>query len=282
MKLVWLALLCACGKAEDKAAPVPQGLPRLKVSIGEKLVPMTKAFIAHRADGAFRVLVSDRDGSCGELLTNTVNRSRDAITLVATIAAQLDPQGTPHYTALDVTTGAAPVVPHKLAAAFVGTTAAAPGKTTPVQLELLEDEVGLGVAGGFDAEGCGELELSGQGLPKAAHASTGIMWVATKKFPIQGALRRGDAILLSDLPKDCSATTAAVGVRLVRDGGKWTLDGARLPVNVVGEAPKLTVTAGATGTSADGPTVQLALGGSDKLGDYPVGLEGTVEALDCK
>ena len=237
MKLLWIALLAACGKAEDKPAPTPVGLPRLKVSVADKLVPMTKAFIAHRADGSFRVLVSDRDGSCAELVTNMIRHSPDATTFTATIATRLDPQGGPHYVIVEVAKDAAPVVPKKLDAAFVGSTAAAQGKTTPVQLELFEQDVGIGVAGGFDAEGCGEIDVPEAGAPRAAHPSTGVMWVATKKFPIQAALRQGDTVVLSDRPQDCASAGRASGIRLQLAQGRWTLDGARLPAVVLGEAP---------------------------------------------
>ena len=176
--------------------------------------------------------------------------------------------------------GFEPLDPKQLKEAYVGSVAAAKGKLTPVQMEILEDDVGIGVAGQFDAEGCGEQVIPPE--TKAVHPSTGVMWIATKKFPVRAAVLHGDTLTLLDQPKDCSNGTLLMGARLARANGKWTLDGTRLPVVAIADAPKLAVAAGATGASADGPTVQLALSGSDRIGDYPVGLEGSVEALDCK
>jgi hypothetical protein len=44
---------------------------------------------------------------------------------------------------------------------------------------------------------------------------------------------------------------------------------------------KVKVVAGAKGTSADGPTVQLELSGAGKVEKYPVAIAGKIEAIDC-
>jgi hypothetical protein len=43
----------------------------------------------------------------------------------------------------------------------------------------------------------------------------------------------------------------------------------------------LVIMPGTTGTSADDPTVELALGGSGSIGDYPIVLAGSIEAVAC-
>ena len=274
---VTMASAVACSsKREPTPTAVPAGLPKLKVSIDSKIVPMTTAFIAHRSDGTFRLLVSNAAGSCADLVAG---RLAGAQGFIATVAAQLDPHGQPRYTTISIGKLGSDkeLEPKQLKEAFVGTVAAEQGKTTPVQLEILEDDVGIGVAGQLDAMGCGEQELPAQaGSPGAA--STGVMWIATKKFPIRGAILHGDTMQLFDQPKDCSAAMPSVGARLTRTQGKWTLDGNRIPVVAIADAPKLVVAPGAT----DGATVQLALSGSDRIGDYMIVLEGSVTALDCK
>ena len=107
------------------------------------------------------------------------------------------------------------------------------------------------------------------------------MTIANKQLPIRGAMRRGEDIEFSDFAWTCT-TAQYIGVRLRREGDAWHLDGARLAGESTGPAKGLSIKPGATGKSADGPTVELELDGADKVGDYPVALVGTVQAIECK
>lgn len=98
-------------------------------------------------------------------------------------------------------------------------------------------------------------------------------------------------MLLSTGPKDCSGTTPWAAVVLERSGLFWHARGEWLGTELSNssmadargqpETKDLKIALGARGTSDDGPTIELQLSGSGEIGDYPVNLEGTIEAIDC-
>jgi hypothetical protein len=276
MRIAIAMVLVACGKGGDKAEPPPAeiGLTKLAVTANGKPIAMAKAFVVRRTDGMYRVMLSEKDGSCSELLAGAKKPT-------VTIASQIDEHGNDKYLVRYVQSAGEPVRA-KPSAAFVGTAAAAKGKPTPIQLDIAatDSELGIAMKGQFDAEGCGDLPLDGPPL-KVAHPSTGAMAISTKRFAIAGATVHGDTIAISDVPIGCDSPPPS-GVILTGTAGTWTLDGSRFPGQAVGDAPTLSIIPGASGTSDDGPTMQLALSGSAHLGDYLIALQGNVEALDCK
>jgi hypothetical protein len=179
----------------------------------------------------------------------------------------------------------------------------------------------VSVKGSLTAEGCGDQPLEpGPGVPKQTHASTAKMTIAGKTFEIKGAIRKGTAIELLDWPRECLAAKF-IGARVaLATDGTWHLDGQRFASESVskpsiatgpaagggsavgsgsGSAGSGSAAAGAgsdavantfaakpgketAGAAGADSTVELALSGDGKIGDYTVKLEGTVEAIDCK
>jgi hypothetical protein len=138
------------------------------------------------------------------------------------------------------------------------------------------------VEGTVEAIGCGDQPADDAGVPKDNHVSAATISIAGTKVDVKSAIVSGDDLTLSSGPKDCSTVTPWSQVVVKRTGGKWSLAGTWFVDESTSDAPNLKATLGAQGSGKDGPTIALTVTGSDKIGAYPVTLDGTVEAIDCQ
>jgi hypothetical protein len=243
--------------------------------------PAARGFVKRRPDGSLQAYVGE-GGTCDQLLTNVFDSKHESILI--DLPSRLAPDGTETHTVeLVYLAGGSDATPDGPATATVTGTADA---GTPVELAIEfvgpEDSGKLvTIKGAMTLEACGDQDVSKETFTKARHPSNALLTVATRKFPVMAALRRGATIELFDFPRDCVAARY-LGVKLTYDGATWRLSGKRFASEIAGEAKGLSIKPGAAGTSDDGPTVLLDLAGTDKLGDYAIALDGTVEAIDCK
>jgi hypothetical protein len=251
----------------------------LDIRVDGEPLPADHAFVKRLPDGKLQLYVG-AGGSCQELLTNLFDGKNPHVLI--DLPSRLAADGTESFTVTGVYFGPP-------TDADAGATASVKGKLdkgSKVQIDLAFTAPGgrgekLAVKGSVDAVSCGDADTSKGPLPKATHASSASFTIAKKKLAIRGALRRGDDIELTDFPRDCTSAWF-LGARVQRVRGKWILDGGRFASQSEGTPQALEVKAGKTGTSADGPIVELVLSGSDKIGDYSVSLSGKIEAIDCK
>lgn len=311
----------ACGKGKDSAgsgsgsasgAATPptesSGFDKLKVDLAGKPIAMTKAFIKRiPVDGRYQLFLSDDNGTCQELLDNSFNHMSDNAILVD-VGPRLQPDNTTFKTEVtDLYSGPDDA---KVKPGSNVTITGNADKGTKVDVTIDADITvtgskrpgAIGLHGSFTAEGCGaRAETLHDGEPKAAHPSKATVTIGGKALPIVGAIFKGAKpeaagkqrnLFLSTGPKDCSGTTPWAAFKLERTWGDWKLSGVFIGTNERSnssasgpdgqpETKGLTVKLGATGTSADGPTVQIELAGTGTIDNVPVKLEGTVEAIDC-
>ena len=288
-------------------APGRKLLDKLHVELGGKPMPMTRAFVKRLPPDRYQVYVTSEDGACEHLIDNVFPRvGPSPAAVLVDVTPRLGADGGLASTVTSVYLLGGPVGPSGDAAA--GATAKITGNgdrgtTTQIELDFTAEVNGhhVVVRGAFDAEGCGERPVTGpiDGAPKATHASTATLTIAGKQLPIRGAILAGREVapvigapkvrdlVLSTGPKDCSSTTPWAEVVVTRVHGFWRVGGTwfdrehgnnALPDDAT---KRVFVKLGAKGNSEDGPTVQLDLSGEGKIGDYPVALAGTIEALDC-
>jgi hypothetical protein len=264
------------------AAPVdstPLASATLTINVDGKPMKWEHAFVKRLPDGKLQLFVGP-GGSCAELLINLFNGS--ARHLLVDLPSKLAADGTESYAVAGLNYGPPTDADPGGIAKVSGNLRA--GSRVDIELAFRakggRDEQ-LEVKGRVVAESCGDQDTSKGVLPNATHASSASMTIAKKKIPIRAALVKGDTVELSDFPRDCT-TAWFLGARLRRENGKWLLDGTRFEKETEGAPTALTVKSGKSGKSADGPTVELTLSGSDKIGDYPITITGTVEAIDCK
>lgn len=301
MKHLGLALaLAACGKssggAKQDPPPVESGsgagsaavvdeppvpVPaKLHVAKGGTSIAMAKAFIKRVSPDQWRVMVSDKEGSCEELLSGVTNQQPGATTIVATLVKHLKPDGAEDIAITDLwSTGR--TAPAKLEGASAKLSVPA-DKGAQVEVELATIIEGdLAVDGTFTALGCGDQPAMDVGIPKDKHVSTATIALGNQKLPVANAIAKGDDLTLSTGPIDCSGVVPFARVIVRRTLGRWYLGGTWIPEEVSSDVKELTATLGAQGGSKDGPTIAIALGGSATIGGYAVALDGTVEAIDC-
>jgi hypothetical protein len=293
-----LILLVACGgKGDDKKEPKTvdkgsavetdvvkptAGFEKLTVTRDGKPVPMKRAFIKRVSPDQWRLMVSDKEGSCEELISGVTNSIPGATHLVATLRRRLAPDGTQQIHLTDVWTAG-----HPTTATFSTARITTPtDKGTNVEVELAkvtDDDQGkfLVAEGTFIAHGCGDQPPDGAGVPKDTHVSAATITVAGKKLDLMSATVTGDEVVLSTGPKDCSDTWPWAQVTLQRHLGEWTLSGTWLEKEARDPAKDLKVTFGAQGSGKDGPTMAVSVAGTATIGGYPVQLDGTIEAIDC-
>jgi hypothetical protein len=290
--LLGLLVATACGKgdgnARDKPEPsgsatatTPAPAAGLAITVGGVAQPGQGGFIKRRPDGSLQAYVGE-GGACSELLTNVFNGKNTSILI--DVPTRLAPDGTESHAVslvyLDGGNDAAPAGPAP--ATIEGSTDA--GGTAELTVDFTgPDDSGkpVVVKGTVPLAGCGDQDVTGRTFTKARHPSNALLTIANRKFPVMAALRRGSTTELYDFPRDCSGAYY-IGVQVTYDGATWTLSGKRFASEIRGEAKGLSITPGAGGTSDDGPTVSLALAGSDRVADYSVAFDGTVEAIDCK
>ena len=262
------------GSGSAAAGSAATSASSLSIVHDGKPIPVEKAFVKAMPDGKLQLYVG-QGGSCDELLTNVFNGKNEHV--LVDLPSVLNADGTESWTVTDVY-----VMPPETAdpGGKVNVKGAlTKGSKVEIELAFTSAAAKLDVKGNVIAQSCGEPDVSKGPLPKAQHASTATMTIANKAIPIKAALVRGKNVELSDFPRDCSSAWF-IGAALKREGD-WHLSGRRFAKPVDGGGDGLTVTEGAKGTSDDGPTVQLTLGGAGKVGDYAVKLDGAVEALAC-
>jgi len=275
----WLAIVCvACNSSPPApaSAPPPEtkpvvGLDQLKVTIDGKLVQMAKAYYKDLPAGRWQLFVTNAESSCKELLVNLFTK-RDAKeeTLLLNIGHRLAPDGTLATVVTDVfIKGSGEVAP--------GSSASVTGDKVTLAYRATGEGRAYDVKGSLVAEHCGEPAKP----PPAAGAT---VTIAGKPLPLAGAIQKGDDLVLSTGPKDCTPSTPWAEVILERTGGAWHLSGEWLGQTVQNssmidrktgqpETKDLAVSASATH--------ELTLAGSGSIGGYPVALAGKISALAC-
>jgi hypothetical protein len=273
------------------SAASSQTFPKLTVTSDGKPVAMARAFIKRVSPDQWRILVGDTEGSCEELLSGVTNRAPGGTSFVASIGKRLKPDGSETMVVTDFWSAGHPTESVTGLASIAGTPDA--GAKVEVKLGKIVDvdkARKLEISGAFTALGCGDQPPPAAGLPKAKHPSTAAVTIAGKRIAVASAIRSGDAITLTTGPRDCTPATVPAQATIEHRAGRWELTGTWFAQpststdNALGDEARtkdLKITPGDPGDSTDGKTIALALAGSGKLGDYPVALEGTIEAIDC-
>lgn len=307
---IGVLLLTACkgGDAEDQPTDKSTGgsgapkveaagaFDKLKVTIDGKPVAIANAFLKKISPDRFQLYLSNKGGSCRELLDNVFNGGDDSqIDVIVDLTPRLAADGSQTIEVSYIYEGGSTVNIAPGSKATVGG-AADPGSKTAVDIDFSgSGDLAMEVHGSLVAEGCGFDPPSNDGVPKAAHPSTATITIAGKQLAIKSAIVKGDEVappkvrdlVLSTGPKDCSSTTPWAEIIVERHWGAWTVSGTWLADSLSAsmqpdEGTKaLVATLGATGTSDDGPTVAVELGGEGTLEGYTFALAGTVEAIDC-
>ncbi|MBA3542259.1 MAG: hypothetical protein H0T79_21770 [Deltaproteobacteria bacterium] len=279
----WLVVLACAGCGTKDAGGGGEsavGFAKLSVTVNEKPVTFTRAFIKHLPDGQYQLWMGERGGSCAALLDNTFDgKIHD---LLVNLPVRLAADGKETGTVADLSYS---MPPTDADPGGTSTVKGDPVKGAKLDVDLaFTGEGGKGeklvVKGSLVAESCGEDMDPQVGMPKAPHPSTATMTIAGKVFKIGGAIKKDERYELVEVPRECDAAKH-IGARLQVAYGVWRLDGTRFGKEHSSDAA-FVVTPGATGTSADGPVVELTLSGEGKVADYPVKLDGKVEALVCK
>jgi hypothetical protein len=262
-------------------APAPPSPAKLNVTRAGKPIAMTKAFIKRVSPDQWRVMISDKEGSCDELLSGATNQQPGATTVVTTLRKQLRPDGTELIAVTDIwSTGRAAPVPLAGPTAKLSVKA---DKGVPVEIELTAiGEGDLAVAGTFTALGCGDQPAMDAGIPKDKHVSAATITIANQKLDVASAIAKGDDLVLSTGPLDCSGVVPFARVIVKRTLGRWYLGGTWLADEVSSDVTELTYALGAQGGSKDGPIIALTVGGTATIGGYAIALDGSVEAIDCQ
>ena len=313
MRIAWLYVLgfLACGKSDPPAPAAtasgsaivvppaqkpPQaaaGLEKLQVLVDGKPVPMLKAFIKRVSPDQWRVQVSDLEGSCEELISGVLHVQKGATSFVATIVKRLAPDGKESIVVSDFTAGSSttkvntPVTIRgeatkdlkvEIALDKIVATSARPAGTDGIAIEKK-----LEVSGPFTALGCGDQPDDGIGVPKGPVTSSARITIAGKQLELRGAALRGNEVVLSTGPKDCSTATPFAPVVVQFVGGRWELAGTAIakPETATDTMKGVTFKVTDQAKTEDGPVVALELAGQGKLGAYPVKFAGTILALDC-
>lgn len=298
MRTLTIAILlaAACGKGEPEqgagsgsgsgSAPAPTvqtkppttGFSGLKVTLGGKPLAMTRAFIKRVSPDQWRISLSDKDGSCEELLSGVASAQPGATSIALALRRWITPDGGDTIMVTEVWTGGHQLATTTGAASIVGSTDT--GKRVDIELAKLAGD-SLEMQGAFAAEACGDQPTMNAGIPKEKHVSAATVTVAGKKLELASAVLHGDDLILSTGPKDCSDVTPYAQVVLEHRANRWILSGTWLERDFDAAAPELKVTYGAQGSGKDGPTMAVTLAGATKIALYTVALDGTIEAIDC-
>ena len=268
-RLVLVAVVGCSSKSSEPPAATPK-LDKLEVTVDGKRLAIDRAFLRHLSPDVFAVVLGAGKGSCTE----------DG-NLGFTITKRLAATGHESHLMTDLYSR-----DHDLKLTE-------PIKVTleGTKLALPRGTMGKLVMGG-EAElvDCPAPTPTGVGAPKVTHKSTGKIIVAGKALEIKGVtVQTRLGVEATDLPnitistnlKDCSGVTLPAPVILERIDTKWTMHGTWFEGTLEGGKGDLAFNANAFGKTVDGPTLELQLMGSAKLGDYTVKLEGTAEAIEC-
>jgi len=266
--------------AEDEPPPAFEPA-KLHVSKGGKPVAMTRAFIKRVSPDHWRVMVSDKEGSCAELLSGVTNQQAGATTVVTTLRKHVRPDASEDIAITDVWASGRSA-PARLEGASAKLSVPA-DKGAQVEVELATIVEGdLAVDGTFTALGCGDQPAMDAGIPKDKHVSNATITLANHTLALASAIAKGDDLVLSTGPLDCSGVEPFAPVIVKRILGRWFVGGTWLAQDVSSDVKELTATLGAQGGSKDGPTIALTLGGSATIGGYAIALDGSIEAIDCQ
>ncbi len=273
------------GKKSSPKADVtkkPKSLDALTVTVDGTPKAMTKAFIKPQPDGTFQLFVSEKNGSCDELLISSFNGTEGSVDVLVQIVTLLAADGSETRIVKDVYLGP----PTEADAGSKAKVHGNADKGTDVDVDLdFTSQAGSGaklaIHGSLTAEGCGPRDTSkGPGIGKVTHPSTAKMTIGGKTFDVKGAIKQGDYLELTDFPRDCTVGWF-IGVRVAVEHGNWLLNGTRIAELSEGKATGLKIVAGKKGDGDDGKTVELTASGAGTIGAYGVKLEGVVEALEC-
>lgn len=300
-----LAAACSSKHADSSAtsgsgsgsATTTAHAPALAVTIAGKPVTIARAYIkALPYDGGYTVYLTSGTSSCKELLDGMYNEPEDEQTVLFSVGQRLAEDGAVTSQIVDVARMGKQVT---IAPGSKLTVSGAPATGTklalPVELDAdVAGEGAIAVHGTIAAEGCGTQPFPADVVPKAPHASTATLQLASARVPLVGARydAKADQLELSSSPLVCGPATALANVTLTVAHLRWTLHGAwfggATRTNTSGadangqeETKGMAAKLGAGGTSADGPTVPVELSGSGTIGGTPVTVAGTIEALAC-
>src|SRR5262245_5382900 len=190
-----IAVLAACNSSTP---PAPQakpafGLDQLKVTIDGRPVAMAKAYLKGLPAGRWQLFVTSAEATCKELQTNLFTAREGAQTLLLDIGHRLAPDGTLATVVTDAyIRGSGEVAP--------GSSATVDGDQVTLSYRATGDGHVYEVSGSLAAAHCGEP-------PKPPPPATATVTVAGKALPLVGAIRTGDAVVLSTGPKDCTPST---------------------------------------------------------------------------
>jgi len=285
VRFALLFVVVACGKSADKPPPATK-LDKLTVVLDGAPLAVDRAFIKRASPDVFTVLVGAGKGSCQALLAGTEQGTGKSVSF--TITKRVAPSGLERFVITDVWSRDFDVKVELPAEAKLDGTAAIDTKT---KLELAVAGK-LSIRGELEAVGCGETPPAGMGVPKTRHDSKGTITIAGLVLDVKGVtVSTRPGVAPTDLPnitistnvKDCSSVTVPAPVILERLDTKWSLRGTWFEQPIHGDeaAAGLAFTANDVGKGPDGPTLDLQLSGSGKIGDYSVKLAGTAEAIEC-
>ncbi|MEO8553617.1 MAG: hypothetical protein ABI678_26770, partial [Kofleriaceae bacterium] len=285
--------LCACNSPSEEPAPLavaattttpPPVFDKLRATIGGKPFAVTRAMIKRMPSGRAQVFLGNYSATCQELLDNVFPGGKGREEILVNTSTRLAPDGTQSTIVSDLIFDGL----GDLAAGTVASVGSFATKSVDVALDFKGTTMAkapVEIHGSFAAENCGDQRPDSSGVPKVAHPSTATITIAGKQLPLRGALREGDAVMLSVSPRDCSSWIPWAEMRLDRKFGSWRVWGDWFGQEYMDptddQMKKVKIVAGAKGTSADGPTVQLQLSGAGTVAKYPVAIAGTIEAIDC-
>lgn len=285
------------GSATSGSAQVstPTAFEKLTVTFAGKPLAVQRAFVKRMDPDRYQLYLSNNGGSCEELLGNMFN-SRDRVDVLANISPRLNVDGKQYLEVTDIFEGAPTMVIAPGGKVSI-TGDAGKGEPVEVTLELTakaqqDPKLTIEAHGSFTAVGCGATARDSAGVPRADHPTTATVTLAGQRLELKGAIVRGSGkerdLLLSTAPKDCSPSIPWATVILERVSGLWRVRGtwlaeeARVTQSPDEKTKLVRAKLGAAGSSEDGPTVQVALSGAGHIEGWPIALDGTIEAIDCK
>ena len=297
--LPWLALLAlaACGQASPKGgaaarADAAPAQPRLHVVVDGRTVPMQSAVAVLWSDGAIKIQAANHELRCDEALQSMrTGVPADDVSFSAHLEHRLATSGDWSWVAAELGADIAIDTSGTITATVGGDLSHTAEVTLRFGLDAGAASSGrwrrIDVDGTVAATVCGPMPVAPDhpALPRTHHPSTAKVTIAGQRLPLEAAWRYQDTIYFSSEPSTCAYAGLPTRLALVRDRpDAWKMEGGWIggSQQITGDGQGLSITAGKKGDSPDGPTVVLAISGSAKLGDYPLELSGTIEALDCK
>ena len=303
--LLCLAGGCSSKHADSSATPgsgsgsatTTAHASELAVTIAGKPATIAQAYIKQLPyDGGYTVYLTSGTSSCAELLVGVYDEPDDEQTALFSVGQRLAKDGALTTQIVDVARmGKQVTIAPGSKLTVPGAPAAGAKLELPVELDAdVAGEGKIAIHGVISAEGCGTQPFPADVVPKAPHASTATLQIASTRVPLVGARydAKADQLELSSGPLVCGPSTALANVTLTVAHLRWELHGewfggatvtntSGADANGQEETKGMSAKLGALGTSADGPTVPVELSGSGTIGGTPVAVAGTIEALAC-